>query len=52
MMNQAILLPPSSDELIPDNRLVRGVNEAEKKIDMGALLAQNKGGGTSSYHPN
>jgi len=50
-MNQAALLPPSYNELIPDNHLVRVVNEAVEKIDVSALMAQYKGGGTSSYHP-
>ena len=51
VMNQAALLPPSYDELIPANHLVRVVNEAVEKIDVSALLAQYKRGGTSSYHP-
>jgi len=50
-MNQAALLPPSYEELIPADHLVRVVNEAVEKIDVSALLAQYKGGGTSSYHP-
>jgi transposase len=51
VMNQAALLPPSYEELIPANHLVRVVNEAVEKVDVRALLAQYKGGGTSSYHP-
>jgi transposase len=51
VMNQAALLPPSYDELIPAKHLVRVVNEAVEKIDVSALLAQYKRGGTSSYHP-
>ncbi len=51
VMNQAALLPASYEELIPANHLVRVVNEAVEKIDVSALLAQYKGGGTSSYHP-
>ena len=51
VMNQAALLPPSYDELIPAKHLVRVVNEAVEKINVSALLAQYKGGGTSSYHP-
>jgi len=50
-MNQVALLPPSYDELIPENHLVRVVNDAVEKIDVSSLLAQYKGGGTSSYHP-
>ena len=51
VMNQVALLPPSYEELIPANHLVRVVNEAVEKVDVSALLAQYKGGGTSSYHP-
>lgn len=51
VMNQAQLLPPSYDELIEAGHLVRVVNEAIEKLDLSALLAQYKGGGTSSYHP-
>jgi transposase len=51
VMNQAALLPPRNEELIPAKHLVRVVNEAVEKIDISALLAQYKGGGTSSYHP-
>jgi len=51
VMNQVALLPPSYEELIPENHLVRVVNEAIEKIDLSALLAQYEGGGTSSYHP-
>jgi len=51
VMNQVALLPPSYDELISQNHLVRVVNDAIEKIDLSSLLAQYKGGGTSSYHP-
>lgn len=51
VMNQVALLPPSYDELIPENHLVRVVNDAVEKIDVSSLLALYKGGGTSSYHP-
>jgi transposase len=51
VMNQTALLPPSYEEKIPEKHLVRVVNEAVEKIDVSALLAEYKGGGTSSYHP-
>ena len=51
VMNQVALLPPSYEELIPFDHLVRVVNEAVEKVDVSALIAQYKGGGTSSYHP-
>jgi transposase len=50
-MNQDSLLPPRLDELIPDHHLVRIVNRAIEEIKLDALLAQYKGGGTSSFHP-
>jgi transposase len=51
VMNQTALLPPSYEEKIPEKHLVRVVNEAVENIDVSALLAEYKGGGTSSYHP-
>ena len=50
-MNQPSLLPPSLEELIPENHLVRVVNRTIEKINLEPLLAQYKGGGTSSYLP-
>jgi transposase len=44
-------IPPSWDELIPAEHVVRVVNRAIDKIDLEPLLKQYKGGGTSSYHP-
>ena len=51
VMNQTALLPPSYEEMIPANHLVRVVNEAVERIDLSPLIMQYKGGGTSSYHP-
>jgi transposase len=51
VMNQIALLPPSYAEKIPEKHLVRVVDEAVEKIDLSGLLAEYKGGGTSSYHP-
>jgi transposase len=50
-MAQPQLLPPSLDELIEPDHLVRVVNAAIDQLDLGPLLAQYPGGGTSSYHP-
>lgn len=49
--NQMMLLPPSLDELIPDQHPVRVVNEVIESIDISPLLNNYKSGGTSSYHP-
>jgi len=51
VMHQPHLLPPSYDELIEPDHLVRVVNQAIEQIDLSPLFAQYKGGGTSSYHP-
>jgi len=51
VMGQVALMPPSYDEKIPPDHLVRVVNEAVEQIDLSALLAQYPGGGRSSYHP-
>ncbi len=46
-----MLLPPSYEDLVPGNHPVRVVHEVIERIDIGALEASYKGGGTSSYHP-
>jgi Transposase and inactivated derivatives len=51
VMNQVALMPPSYEDKIPADHLVRVVNDAVEKIDVSSLLAQYKGGGRSSYHP-
>lgn len=51
VQNQPMLIPPSYDDLVPRNHPVRVVNEVIDRIDIGALEAEYKGGGTSSYHP-
>src|SRR4030042_6411688 len=48
---QVVLLPTDLEAKIPSKHLVRVVNAAIEKIDLSALLARYKGGGTSSYHP-
>ncbi|UCH91425.1 MAG: IS1182 family transposase [Nitrospirota bacterium] len=48
---QAMLLPPSLEELIPGDHMVRVVNRVVDEIDISALIAKYKGGGTSAYHP-
>lgn len=48
---QASLLPPSYEDLVPERHPVRVVDEIVERIDIRALEAGYKGGGTSSYHP-
>lgn len=49
--SQLSLLPPSLDELIPENHVVRLVQNIIDKIDIDSLLEKYKGGGSSSFHP-
>lgn len=48
---QAMLLPPSLDELIAQNHPVRIVNQVLDQINIEPLIAKYKAGGTSSFHP-
>lgn len=48
---QISLLPYSYDELIPQEHLVRMLNNVIDKMNIDPLIAEYKGGGTSSYHP-
>ena len=50
-MNQPSLLPPSLEELISEQHLVRVVNQVVDELDITPLMAKYKGGGASSYHP-
>jgi transposase len=49
---QAYLIPPSADELIPANHLVRLVSEVIDQMDIERLVRKYQiGGGASRYHP-
>ena len=50
-MEQPSLLPPSLEELIPEDHLVRVVNRVMDELNLEPILNEYKGGGTSSYHP-
>lgn len=49
--NQAMLLPPSLDELIDANHQARFIGAVIDQMDIDSILATYQGGGTSSYHP-
>jgi len=50
--NQPYLIPPSPDELIPQDHLVRLVNEVIDEMGIERLLRKYQvGGGASRYHP-
>lgn len=50
-MEQPKLLPPSLEEIILEDHLVRVVHRVIERIDIKPLLEKYKGGGTSIYHP-
>ena len=49
--NQQMLLPPSLDELIPEDHVVRVLDKVVEQLDLSPLFATYKGGGSSSYNP-
>lgn len=49
--DQLNLLPPSLEELIPPNHVVRVVRQVIDQINIDPILKKYKGGGTSSFHP-
>jgi transposase len=42
--DQGMLLPPSLEELIPEDHLVRVVNRVVEALDISAIVAKYKGG--------
>jgi transposase len=49
--DQLSLLPPSLEELIPDNHVVRVVRSVIDELNIDDILKKYEGGGASSYHP-
>ena len=49
--DQLSLLPPSLDELIPGNHVVRVVRQVIDQLDIDPIIKKYKGGGSSSFHP-
>lgn len=49
--HQSLAFPPSLDEMIPKEHVVRVVSHIIDKINLDPLLSKYKGGGSSSYHP-
>jgi transposase len=50
-MHQPLLLPPSIEELIPENHIVRVLNDVVENMDLDFLYKCYEGGGASSFHP-
>ena len=49
--DQLSLLPPSLEELIPQNHVVRIVRDVIDQLNIDPILKKYKGGGASSFHP-
>jgi transposase len=49
--DQISMFPPSLDELIPENHVVRVVRKVIDELNIDSILSKYKGGGSSSYHP-
>jgi transposase len=49
--NQLMVFPPTFDELISQDHVVRVVSQIIDQIDLDPILRKYKGGGSSSYHP-
>lgn len=45
------LLPPSLDELVPHNHIVRVVDEIIDRLDVSEILSTYNGGGNSAFNP-
>lgn len=48
---QAFLLPPSLEDLVPQNHMVRLINRTIDQMNIDPLIESYKGGGASCYHP-
>ena len=48
---QNLLLPPSLDELVPENHMVRVVDSVLDRLDISAILSTYRGGGNSAFNP-
>lgn len=48
---QNLLLPPSLDELVPQNHIVRVVDAVIDRLDISDILSTYRGGGNSAFNP-
>ena len=48
---QNLLLPPSLDELVPENHMVRVVDAVIDRLDISNILSTYRGGGNSAFNP-
>ena len=48
---QNLLLPPSLDELVPENHMVRVVDAVLDRLDISDIMSTYRGGGNSAFNP-
>lgn len=48
---QNLLLPPSLDDLVPENHIVRVVDAVIDRLDISDILSTYRGGGNSAFNP-
>lgn len=48
---QNLLLPPSLEELVPENHMVRVVDAVVDRLDISDILSTYRGGGNSAFNP-
>lgn len=48
---QNLLLPPSLEELVPENHMVRVVDAVIDRLDISEILSTYRGGGNSAFNP-
>ena len=48
---QNLLLPPSLDDLVPENHIVRVVDAVIDQLDISDILSTYRGGGNSAFNP-
>lgn len=48
---QNLLLPPTLDELVPENHMVRVVDAVIDRLDISDILSTYRGGGNSAFNP-
>ncbi len=48
---QNLLLPPSLDELVPENHMVRVIDAVIDRLDISDILSTYRGGGNSAFNP-
>ena len=48
---QNLFLPPSLDELVPENHMVRVVDAVIDRLDISQILSTYRGGGNSAFNP-